>query len=85
MLLSVSLPVFKDYPLLPHLLHILQHQSMSPCKWVNALSRIHAPKELPSDPELILPLASIISPIQWALDAQIAEAMCSEPTPQVGP
>ncbi len=50
----------------------------------DSLSRVHAPKE-PSTPEPILPLAILVSPIQWALEEQIRVATISEPAPPGDP
>ncbi len=50
----------------------------------DSLSRIHAPEE-PSTPEPTLPLAILISPIQWALEEQIRVATFSKLAPPGGP
>ncbi len=50
----------------------------------DALSRIHA-LDQPSEPEPILPLALIVSPIQWELTKNIHDATRTEPSPQGGP
>ncbi|KAL0147889.1 hypothetical protein M9458_056810 [Cirrhinus mrigala] len=47
----------------------------------DALSRLHAPSELPDKPESILPPELIVSPIQWSLDEDIAAASVSYPAP----
>lgn len=50
----------------------------------DSFSRIHAPEDPPT-PELILPPAILISPIQWDLNNQKRAATVSEPTPLGGP
>lgn len=52
---------------------------------LSALSHMHNPEPNSSPPEPILPPAIIVSPIQWSLDDQIAEATRSEPPPPGGP
>ncbi|KAL0177834.1 hypothetical protein M9458_026728, partial [Cirrhinus mrigala] len=47
----------------------------------DALSRLHAPSELPDTPDSILPPELIVSPIQWSLDEDIAAASVSDPAP----
>lgn len=53
------------------------------CK-ADALSRLHSP-DLPSEPEPILPLALIVSSIQWNIDDASRAATLSEPAPLGGP
>lgn len=45
----------------------------------DALSRFHTPDEIPDQPEPVLPSSLIVSPIQWDIEEQIAEATLSEP------
>lgn len=51
----------------------------------DALSRLHAPDQPNHLPESILTPAAIVSPIQWALDDQIAEATHTEPAVPLPP
>lgn len=43
------------------------------------------PDPEPTTQESILPLAMIVSPIQWAIDDQIRQATLAEPAPPGGP
>lgn len=53
-----------------HLLHLLSSR---------ALSGTHRDAEGSDDPESILPPHVIVSPIQWGLDDQIAQAQAEDP------
>ena len=47
----------------------------------DALSRIHSTEETLEQPETIIPAGMVVSPIQWALDDQIAAATEADPAP----
>lgn len=54
------------------------------CK-ADALSRLYHPEPESLPPEPVLPLAIIVSPLQWSLDDLFTEATRSEPAPPGGP
>lgn len=51
----------------------------------DALSRIHQPDQERTHPETILPLAIIVSPIQWFIEEEFRQATLTEPALPGGP
>ena len=63
------------------LLFTLTYRPCSQNKKADTLSRLYETEERPMDQTPILPASCLVAPVMWDLDADIEQALCTEPAP----